>query len=48
MPSYDAARANMVENQVRPNKVTDDRVLDAMAAIPRPAEAWSRSVSSGR
>lgn len=35
MPAYDAARANMVENQVRPNKVTDDRVLDAMAAVPR-------------
>ncbi len=35
MPTYDAARANMVENQVRPNKVTDDRVLKAMAAVPR-------------
>ncbi len=35
MPAYDAARANMVENQVRPNKVTDFRVLDAMAAVPR-------------
>ena len=35
MPAYDAARANMVENQVRPNKVTDDRVLNAMAAVPR-------------
>ena len=35
MPAYDVARANMVENQVRPNKVTDDRVLAAMAAVPR-------------
>ncbi len=35
MPAYDAARANMVENQVRPNKVTDDRVLAAMSAVPR-------------
>ena len=35
MSAYEAARANMVENQVRPNRVTDDRVLDAMAAIPR-------------
>ncbi len=35
MPAYDAARANMVENQVRPNRVTDDRVLNAMAAVPR-------------
>ena len=31
------ARRNMVENQVRPNRVTDDRVLDAMAEIPREA-----------
>ncbi len=35
MPAYAAARTNMVENQVRPNRVTDDRVLGAMAAIPR-------------
>ena len=35
MPTYDAARANMVEKQVRHNKVTDDRVLKAMAAVPR-------------
>ena len=35
MPAYEAARANMVENQVRPNRVTDRRVLDAMAAVPR-------------
>lgn len=35
MPTYDAARINMVDNQVRPNKVTDDRVLAAMAAVPR-------------
>ena len=35
MPAYDAARANMVDNQVRPNRVTDDRVLSAMAAVPR-------------
>jgi len=35
MPAYDTARANMVENQVRPNRVTDVRVLAAMAAIPR-------------
>lgn len=29
------ARANMVENQVRPNRVTDERLLAAMAAVPR-------------
>lgn len=35
MSIYAEARANMVDNQVRPNKVTDDRVLAAMAAVPR-------------
>ena len=29
------ARANMVENQLRPNRIDDPRVLAAMAAIPR-------------
>ncbi len=35
MTDFAAARANMVENQVRPNKVTDSRLLAAMAAVPR-------------
>jgi protein-L-isoaspartate(D-aspartate) O-methyltransferase len=32
---YVAARNNMVDSQVRPNKVTDPRVLDAMRTLPR-------------
>jgi protein-L-isoaspartate(D-aspartate) O-methyltransferase len=35
MIDFAAARTNMVTNQVRPNKVTDDRVLAALAAVPR-------------
>lgn len=35
MPDYAAARHNMVEGQVRPNKVTDPRLVDAMMQIPR-------------
>lgn len=32
---FAAARLNMVECQVRPNRVTEPRLLDALAAIPR-------------
>jgi protein-L-isoaspartate(D-aspartate) O-methyltransferase len=32
---YAVARDNMVDSQVRPNKVTDPRVLDAMRLLPR-------------
>src|SRR6185295_6883230 len=32
---YAAARRNMVESQLRPNKVTDPALLDALAAVPR-------------
>jgi protein-L-isoaspartate(D-aspartate) O-methyltransferase len=35
MPDYAAARLNMVESQVRPNKVTDPRLLDALLDVPR-------------
>jgi protein-L-isoaspartate(D-aspartate) O-methyltransferase len=35
MPNYSAARYNMVEGQVRPNKVTDQALVDAMSKIPR-------------
>ncbi len=35
LPDYAAARNNMVDGQVRPNKVTDPRVLDAMRTLPR-------------
>jgi protein-L-isoaspartate(D-aspartate) O-methyltransferase len=37
MTIYDAARVNMVENQLRPNKVTDERVIDAFLRIRREA-----------
>jgi protein-L-isoaspartate(D-aspartate) O-methyltransferase len=29
------ARANMIESQIRPNGITDERIIAAMAAIPR-------------
>ena len=45
MTDYAAARHNMVESQVRTNRVTSDAVLDAMETIPRelfvPAERRS-------
>lgn len=35
MKDFAAARHNMVENQIRTNRVTDPRVIAAMEAIPR-------------
>ena len=35
MTVHDDARLNMVENQLRPNKVTDERVIDAFLTIRR-------------
>lgn len=35
MDDLAAARLNMVESQIRPNKVTDPRILQAMLEIPR-------------
>lgn len=35
MMSFERARENMVEGQIRPNKVTDTAVLDAFSAVPR-------------
>jgi protein-L-isoaspartate(D-aspartate) O-methyltransferase len=35
MTVFDAARTHMIESQIRPNKVTDERVLDAFARIRR-------------
>lgn len=35
MPQPDIARRNMIEGQLRPNKITDDALIDALAAIPR-------------
>jgi protein-L-isoaspartate(D-aspartate) O-methyltransferase len=35
MTNYAMARHNMVESQVRPNGITDHRIIDAMAAVKR-------------
>src|SRR5215472_19038761 len=35
MTPFELARSHMIESQLRPNKVTDDRVLGAFAAIRR-------------
>jgi len=35
MSDYAAARHNMIESQIRPNKVTDSRILEAFETIPR-------------
>ena len=35
MTNYAAARHNMVESQVRPNGITDHRIIDAMAQVKR-------------
>ncbi len=35
MTDYTAARVNMVESQIRPNRVTDIRILTAMIELPR-------------
>jgi protein-L-isoaspartate(D-aspartate) O-methyltransferase len=32
---FAAARSNMIENQIRPNRVTDARIVNAMATLPR-------------
>lgn len=35
MTDFAAARANMVESQIRPNKVTDPALIHALATLPR-------------
>lgn len=35
MNIHEAARANMIENQLRPNKVTDERLIGAFARLRR-------------
>ena len=37
MIDYAVQRANMIESQIRPNGITDARVIAAMAEIPREA-----------
>jgi len=33
--TFEDARRTMVESQLRPNRVTDERVLSAMGSVPR-------------
>lgn len=35
MNDFAAARLNMIDGQILPNKVTDQRIIDAMGALPR-------------
>ncbi|MBT3808688.1 MAG: protein-L-isoaspartate O-methyltransferase, partial [Rhodospirillaceae bacterium] len=35
MSDFESARRNMVDCQLRPTKVTDIRILDAMGTLPR-------------
>lgn len=35
MSDFETARRNMVDGQLRPTKVTDPRILDAMGSLPR-------------
>lgn len=35
LPDFAAARHNMIEGQIRPNKVRDERVLDTLENLPR-------------
>src|SRR5438045_2737864 len=35
MSVYDIARVNMIESQLRPNKVTDDRIIEAFSRLRR-------------
>lgn len=37
MSDYTSARHNMVESQIRPNEVTDARLLNALQTVPREA-----------
>ncbi len=37
MFDFETARLNMVESQVRPNGITDSRIIDAMLSLPREA-----------
>ena len=35
MGVYDTARTNMIESQLRPNKVTDERIIGAFSRLRR-------------
>ena len=45
--SFALARVRMVESQIRPNGVTDQRIIQTMAAIPREifVPPWRRSLA---
>ena len=47
MTDWDNARANMVESQIRPNAVTDRRLINALLTVPRErfTPAQSRALS---
>lgn len=44
-PDFTAARFNMVESQIRPNKVRDQGLLDALGTLPR--EMFVPSIMAG-
>lgn len=35
MADFKTARKNMIESQIRPNGITDGRIIEAMSAVPR-------------
>lgn len=35
MANFDVARTNMIEGQIRPNKVIDPRLIEALSTLPR-------------
>jgi protein-L-isoaspartate(D-aspartate) O-methyltransferase len=47
MPGYEAARANMIERQLLPNKIIDERLIDAFATIRREVfvPEWLRAIA---
>ena len=47
MTDFAAARLNMIESQVRPNGITDHRIIAAMASLAREdfVPAWRRAVA---
>ena len=52
MTDFNEQRLNMVESQVRPSDVTDQRIIRAMLEVPRerfvPAELRSLAYSTAR
>ena len=44
MTGFSTARQYMVDGQVRPSDVTDDRILEAMLSVPREVFVDRKSV----